>query len=387
VIRTADVFIVDDDAQLRTMIANVLVGNGFAPHQFENATEVDEALAASPPALIILDLSLGDSDAVEVIHSLARVRFTGDVLLMSGHDTGTLEEVRSIGSAHGLKMLAPLHKPFRAHELRAAVDTAKPAVAAPRSTTDLEAALENSWLQLWYQPKIDLQKQSLCGAEGLVRIAHPEKGILSPAGFLPPPGDPLYVPLTDYVVRRALSDWSVLAAKGVKHRLAINVPASVLQRPDFVTNLRKYLPKDPDFPGLIVEITEDEAIADPELAREIAVRLKLYNVGVSIDDFGAGYSTLTRLKEIPFSEIKLDRSFVRGCAEEEQKQDMCRAVVELAQRFGVKSVAEGVETRDELKFISDLGYDIGQGYLFAHPMPLDDLLRLAASRTPAGVPK
>ncbi len=220
----------------------------------------------------------------------------------------------------------------------------------------------------------------LCGAEALIRLRHPSLGIILPGGFLPTAGDPLYYPLTDFIVGRSLADWSRFANKQMTNRLAINVPASVLQRPDFVSNLRKHLPVHPKFPGLIVEITEDEAISDPDLAREIAVQLKLYNVHVSIDDFGSGFSSLARLNELPFAEIKLDRSFVHGCANDDKKRDMCRAVADLARRFAISSVAEGVETKDDLQVLMELGYDVAQGFLFAKPMRSDDFIDLLVAR-------
>ena len=167
-------------------------------------------------------------------------------------------------------------------------------------------------------------------------------------------------------------------------RLAINAPASVLQRPDFVTSLRKRLPTDPSFPGLIVEITEDEAIRDPQLAREIAVQLRLYNVHVSIDDFGSGYSSLARFQEVPFKEIKLDRSYVRGAAEDESKREMCRVVADLARRFQITSVAEGAETKDDLGVLIDTGYDLVQGFFFAKPMPSRDFMNYVAGTREKG---
>jgi EAL domain-containing protein (putative c-di-GMP-specific phosphodiesterase class I) len=163
-------------------------------------------------------------------------------------------------------------------------------------------------------------------------------------------------------------------------RLAINVPASVLQRPEFVSKLRRDAPKDPRFPGLIVEITEDEAIRDPELAREIAVQLKLYNVHVSIDDFGSGYSSLSRMSELPFAEIKVDRSFVNGCSQNAAKLAMVKAVADLAKQFNISSVAEGIEFPEDLKVVTDLGYQLGQGFIFARPMPRTDFYKLIASR-------
>ena len=182
------------------------------------------------------------------------------------------------------------------------------------------------------------------------------------------------------MVRRTLFDWTVFADHRMTNRLAINVPASVLQRPGFVANLRQHLPNHPKFPGLIVEITEDEAISDPELAREIAVQLKLYDVYVSIDDFGAGHSSLERLGELPFAEIKLDRSYVHGCSSDPKRREMCRVVKDLAQRYNITAVAEGVEEKEDLRVLVELGYDVAQGFLFAKPMPSGDFVGLLASR-------
>ena len=360
-------FVVDDEAQVRAFVSNALTSAGFRPMQLSSSSELEQALSDSIPQLIVLDLSLGDSDAIEVLRILDGIRFPGDVLLISGHDELTLDEVHQVGMRRGLNMVEPLHKPFRLEQLRERLDAARANVPA-RFDAGLAAALKNDWLELWYQPKIDLRSRLMCGAEALIRLRHPTYGMVPPGSFLPSPGDPLYRPLTDFVVEKAMQDWADFAAHKMTNRLAINVPASVLQRPDFVSHLRRHLPDDPRFPGLIVEITEDEAISDPELAREVAVQLKLYNVHVSIDDFGSGYSSLARLKELPFAEVKLDRSFVNGCATDRTKRAMCEAVVDLARRFHITSVAEGVETAEDLQVLVDIGYDVAQGFLFARPM-------------------
>jgi EAL domain-containing protein (putative c-di-GMP-specific phosphodiesterase class I) len=373
-------FVVDDEIQVRTFVSGVLHSSGYMTHQFGSAADVEAALPRLSPQVIVLDLSLGDSDAIEVLRTLAAARFPGEVLLISGHDAVTVEQVQKIGSRRGLKMLEPLRKPFRVEELRGRVGLARSRPGTPRTDATLEAALQNKWLELWYQPKIDLRTMMVCGAEALIRLRHPREGVLQPTSFLPPPGDPLYRPLTDYIVHQSLFDWTTFAGHKMTSRIAINVPASILQRPDFVANVRRNLPNHPKFPGLIVEITEDEAIADPELAREIAVQLKLYNVHVSIDDFGSGHSSLARLKELPFAEIKLDRSYVKGCAHDHRKRAMCEAVVELAKRFDITSVAEGVESEDDLRVLQETGYDVAQGYLFARPLITSDFVDLIVSR-------
>lgn len=372
-------FIVEDDPRVSVFLADVLTSEGFVSRQFTELPDVEAALTQQRPEIIILDLSLHESDAVETIRSLAAARFRGKVLLVSGHDQSTIDEVGEIGSRYGLAMLPSLHKPFKVQDFKERLGLV---ISHKQSeeAADFETALQNNWLELWYQPKIDLSSMLICGAEALLRLRHPERGVLLPSEFLPPPGDPLFQPLTDFVVRRALADWSVLAADRITYRLAINVPASVLQSPDFVTNVRRHLPTVGNFPGLIVEITEDEAISDPELAREVAIQLKLYNIHIAIDDFGAGYSSLARLRELPFAELKLDRKFVSGCAADDRKQLMCRNVVELAHRSNILAVAEGVEIASDLKVLTDLGYDMAQGFLFAKAMERTDFSRAVTAR-------
>jgi EAL domain-containing protein (putative c-di-GMP-specific phosphodiesterase class I) len=361
----------------------------FTAHGFARVAEVEAALTRIRPDVIILDLSLERSDAIEVMQSLAAARFGGAVLLASGHDAETLDGVRTIGERLGLAMLPPIHKPFRLETLRSRLEDAGGSAAQSGVEANLEAALRNNWLELWYQPKIDLGTLQIVGAEALIRLRHPERGVVSPAEFLPPPGHPLNQPLTDFVVRRSLADWAsfggwpAVAGAWPAKRLAINVPASILHSPDFVRNLRRHLAEYPNVGGLIVEITESEALDEPELAHDAAVQLKLHNVDVSIDDFGAGHSTFARLEELPFVELKLDRSYVTGCAIDQDKRWICRTVVELAHRRGLRAVAEGVETADDLRALAGMRYDMAQGFHFARPMESGAFARALAGRRTA----
>ena len=186
-------FVVDDEAQVRAFVSNALVSSGFQPMQFTSSSDIERALIDTIPQLIVLDLSLGDSDAIEVLRILDGIRFQGDVLLISGHDELTLDEVYQIGLRRGISMAEPLHKPFRLEQLRERLVSARREVPA-RFDAGLAAALQNDWLELWYQPKIDLKSRLLCGAEALIRLRHPAHGIVPPGTFLPSPGDPLYRP-------------------------------------------------------------------------------------------------------------------------------------------------------------------------------------------------
>ena len=372
-------YILDDEPEIRELITNIVGSAGFTARSFGRATALEMALTEALPDVIILDLSLGDTDGVDVIRSLAASRFGGAILLVSGrHDAKTIEEVNKIGKHHGLVMLPFLQKPFRLDQFKDRLSLLGTVAPAAAGDAALENALRNNQLELWYQPKIDLKSRRMCGAEALIRSRHPERGILLPAELLPPSGDLLHLPLADFVIRRALTDWSFFASDHITPKLAINMPISIFEAPEFVANLRKYLPSDSSFPGLIVELTEDEVISDPEFAREVAIQLKLYNIGVAVDDFGRGYATLERVRALPFSELKIDRTKVHGCARLPELQRECRNIIDLAHRLGMTAVAEGVERADDLRALTDMSCDMAQGLIFAPPMEREEFKQWVA---------
>ncbi len=141
--------------------------------------------------------------------------------------------------------------------------------------------------------------------------------------------------------------------------------------------LREERPAAPTWPGLILEVTEDEAVNDLKIANDVADELRALNCTLALDDFGAGYSSLARLRQLPFSELKIDRSYVTDCHLDRVNAGLCETIVELAKRFELKTVAEGIETVHESHKLQGIGCDIGQGYLFAKPMAKATLRRRA----------
>jgi EAL domain-containing protein (putative c-di-GMP-specific phosphodiesterase class I)/FixJ family two-component response regulator len=393
--RTA--FVLDDEAAMGAVVCRVLATIGISAKQFTDPLRFLLELKDCPPDVAILDLALGRSDAIDVIRKLEGLKFKGRVLLLSGKDEGTLRDIERIGRTHGLAMLSSLQKPFRAAELKDRLQTVVPPAESPSfcnparaqqlSSADqhvaLAQALRENFLELWYQPKIDLSSLSIVGAEALIRARHPERGLLEPSALLPPAGDPLYKPLSFFVLRQAIADWKKLAARGKPLKLAINVPASILSAPGFVDYVRNKLPDDTHFPGLIIEVTEDEVIRDLDWIHEVAIQLRIYNVSLSIDDFGSAYASLSRLKDLPFREIKLDRSFVSYCSRDALKRGICQTVVDLARCFNATACAEGVETVDDLRCLTALGFETAQGFLFAKPMRFEQFLAFVAQPTGA----
>jgi EAL domain-containing protein (putative c-di-GMP-specific phosphodiesterase class I) len=378
-------YVLDDEPQVGAIVGKILESMGFTARQFAAPLPCLEEIKKASPELLALDLALGHSDAIEVIRYLEAFKYKGTVLLISGRGYATLAEIERIGRQHGLTMAQPVQKPFRVIDIETSLATvtmpkSAPAPEAIEARVDPTEALRNNWLRLWYQAKIDLKTMSFCGAEALLRVRHPELGLLGPSRFLPAKSSSVYQPLTRFVVLQAKADWEIFAQQGQPIKLSINVPLATLQSSSFVELIRAALPKRPNFPGLMVEVTEGDMLLDLSGIREIATQLKLYNVALSIDDFGSAHSSLSRLRDLPCAELKLDRSYVSGCATDSAKQSVCAAAIELAHGFGLTVCAKGVENVADLRTLIDLGCHTAQGFLFAEPMGSMRFLQMLMGR-------
>ena len=364
---------------------------GVSGLALNSADALERALRSAHPSVIFLDVALGGSDAVDGIHILERTRFKGAVQLISGKDPDLVEAVRAIGERHGLKMLAPLQKPFRSEQLRRIFDgatievsngaapkdgSAEPQAGAggtPPPQVDLAEALASHWLDIAYQPKVDLVRNLVVGAEGLARLNHPTHGVLGPESFLQGADDTAVHDLTAFAIGRAFLDWGELALAGRNLQLAVNAPVRALLDQDLIGLVREF-PRSDQWPGLILEVTESEAIEELDAVAEAATQLRIYNIGLAIDDFGSGYSSFARLKQLPFSELKLDQSYVQNCAFDPLNAGICRSIVNLARAHGAASVAEGVGTAHDWAALVRMRCDLGQGYWFGRPMSVAKLI-------------
>jgi EAL domain-containing protein (putative c-di-GMP-specific phosphodiesterase class I) len=256
-------------------------------------------------------------------------------------------------------------------------------ISEPRPRIEIDEALNNGWIEMWYQPKIDLKRKSLAGAEALARIRHPTYGVLPPGSFLPGIAEGSISRLTEYALIATLAHWTKFEEAGFNLQLAINVPVSVLLNLPIPALVDRNRPKSDRWPGIILEVTEDQIVREMKLAQGVANQLRASGIKIAIDDFGAGYSSFSSLRELPFVELKLDHSFVRNCATDATNAAICQTAVDLAHRFGSAAVAEGIENAADLQALMVMGCDFGQGVLIAPPMPLErllDLLRQRASK-------
>jgi EAL domain-containing protein (putative c-di-GMP-specific phosphodiesterase class I) len=265
----------------------------------------------------------------------------------------------------------------------------EPEAAAPQTgggKLTLRDILLRGWEELWYQPKIELRTKRLVGAEGLVRARRPDGSIVPPGDFLPGAKEEEMLALTERVIVTALRDFEDCAVQGASVKLSVNVPVSALVKLPLARMLREHRPPTPNWPGLILEVTEDEILHDLKLANHVAAELRSLRCTLALDDFGAGYSSLARLRQLPFSELKIDRSYVSNCRDDKVNGGLCETIVKLAKRFELMTVAEGIENSAESDKLKEIGCDIGQGYLFAKPMPKAEFVA-ALSRRMVGRPK
>jgi len=181
-----------------------------------------------------------------------------------------------------------------------------------------------------------------------------------------------------------LRDWEDYAAVGAPDvKLSVNVTADAFIKLPIAQMIREERPSAENWPGMILEVTEDQALNDLEMANDVASDLRAQHCSLAIDDFGAGYSSLARLRQLPFSEMKIDRAYISDCHADRTKAGMLESIIELAHRFGLNSVAEGVETAHEAHKLQGIGCQIGQRSLFAKPMAKDRFLATIGRRAGA----
>ena len=237
--------------------------------------------------------------------------------------------------------------------------------------SELEQAMEREQLKLDYQPQVSLTTGAVVAVESLLRWHHPEHGLIPPSAFVTTvEHTELIGKLTRYVIRHVFADIERWARAGVKVPVAINISARDLQHTRFPRDLTELLAdRDIDASQVTLEITETALQVDPDRARQILAELRDLGVRLSIDDFGTGYSSLAALRHLPVSEVKIDKSFVLGMAEDAAGSAIVRSIAQLAHALGLTVVAEGVEDDETMVELARSGCDVAQGYLVSRPLP------------------
>ncbi len=250
---------------------------------------------------------------------------------------------------------------------------------------ELDAAIHAGQIEVHYQPKLALATDRIGSVEALVRWRHPERGFVSPAAFVPLAEQTDRIePLTLYVLERVMADAARWRATGHAVTAAVNISAKLLDAPAFIAAVDRLLDTAPiPSDALIFEVTESAAMSDPLTATATLRHFRARGVAISMDDYGTGQSTLSYLRELPLSELKIDRSFVQYAHERENDAKLVRSTIDLAHALGLKVVAEGIEDAANLAFLRDVRCDYAQGYFIDRPMPFDALVARLDERATA----
>lgn len=374
-------YVLDDEEQVGRLVTRMLSSSGYVAAAFTDVAEclqrIKEAPEYSKPSVLLLDLSLGRHDAVEVFDRLKALQFKGRLLLMSGVDDLTINAVQKICISRGFTAYPPLKKPFRLDALRERLGGAPAApevddTQAKSPSAPLERALATGAWALWYQKKIELTSGALCGAELLFYAQHPAYGYVPIADSLSPSDSALFYPKARAVMRQLSADWHKhFASREPRFEFSTKLPFSLVTARGFIQLACELLPADIGFPGLTIEVTDAQLLKRHQDFREVAAQLKLHRISLSIADIGAAYAVVGNGSAFPFNELKLGDDLVSDCALNKVKQSACKGVIDLAHSVGARACAEGVSDVDQLKALMKLGCDMAQGDFIGRAQPVD----------------
>jgi EAL domain-containing protein (putative c-di-GMP-specific phosphodiesterase class I) len=387
------ILVIDDDPFVLKLIARQLQTLGetdivTCERAADGLARLQEGEGAV--GLILLDLQMPDMDGIEMVRQLTRIGYAGGLVLISGEDQRILQTAALLARAHRLQVLDALAKPVATDALRRLVEQYRAGPAAPqraprpagrRYTADeLGAGIAAGQLVCHFQPQVALADGALRGAESLVRWQHPTDGLVFPDQFIALAEEAgLIDALTDSVLALSLRAARAWREAGLALRISVNVSMDNLVSLDFPEKVAAAL----EAAGLaasqlVLEVTESRLAHDLVASLDILTRLRLRRIGLSIDDFGTGHSSFAQLRDIPFTELKIDRGFVNGAWHDATRRSIFEASLRMAKDLGLGTVAEGAEDLDDWRFLQASGCDEVQGYFVARPMPGAELVGWAA---------
>lgn len=385
------IYIVDDDVQISRLLCDAIESFGLAVEIFNSAQEF-VGVDVHESDVILLDLNMPDMDGIEVIKILSSKECGARLVLISGHDTGILHSAEQLAQAHALKIVSSMTKPIRLKHLRdvitgiveqgAEIPAVSKASHLQPDVEELREAIANNQFVLHYQPQIDVQASKLFGVEALVRWQHESRGLVYPDMFIPLAEEHnLIGELTELVISESLKQCKLWREKGLNVPVSINISADNVKGQMLAEHLVAVLEEhqlEPDC--LTLEVTESAIMEELVTSLENLTRLRMKGFKLSIDDFGTGYSSLSQLHKIPFTELKIDKSFVMSMSNDMESRAIAKTCIMLGHELNMKVVAEGVESADILQMLKELGCDIAQGYHISRPIPADELLAWANSQ-------
>lgn len=379
--------VAEGDQVQRHALADILVhaGAGRITQAPDGHTALRHFSAGITPAvdIAIIDLALPGMDALELIRRLGEAHCKAGVIIAGAQTNAVLFSVETMAAAYGVNVLGAVGKPVIGGRLAALVqnhvapgqgEALRPAPPA-LSFGEVGQGLQNREFVPYFQPKIELESGQVKGLEMFARWRHPLHGILGPASFMPALESAQRVDFLDWtMIEASVASCRKLHDQGVPIAISLNVDQVTLAHPQFMEQIAACLQRHQLMADYITfEMTESAVLSTEPRFLERLLRLRMQGFGLAIDDYGTGRSNLQLLARIPFSELKIDRSFVDGAAKRAAIGVVLRSCLGLARSLDRKSVAVGVETKQDWDFLQGLGCTYAQGYYIAKPMPVEDI--------------
>ncbi len=380
----SSVLLVDDDPVQLAILESYFSAKGVeSVHKALNGISALEQIEkfGDEIDLVLCDLKMPEMDGIEFMRHLKDSPYSGPVAILSSADRFLIESAEKLATIHGLNVIGSVRKPMnkeRLDALIAKVGTAiseAPSYSAPQvDRAFLLHAIEQGQIIPFYQPKTEVSSLTVVGVEALARWVHPEFGTISPGVFVPlADREGLMEPLTRRIISAAIKDAQTWKASGINVKISINVTSEILENVEFPDLLLTWLHSAGiDKSRIVLEVTEAGVIDANAETMEVLTRLRIKDVDISIDDFGTGFSNIEQLKKFPYSELKIDQSFIFSGPVDTFSNASVRASVTLGRELNMRLVAEGVETREQWDYVADQGIDQVQGYFIAKPMPPDE---------------
>ncbi len=328
--------------------------------------------------IIVCDLDMPEMDGIEFIGHLAERKLAGAVVVASGMEASILHTVETMARAYGLQVLGAIEKPITSQALSECLDryrvpeaVGEDAAGEVFTVEDLHQGLANREFVPFFQPKVSFASGAPLGVETLVRWFRPGKGVLAPMAFIPSMEQAgLVTALTESLLQQTCSYLRAWDARGLDLAASMNVSMDCFADVGIADRLDELVRGAGCAARRItLEVTETELMADVAKVLNVLARLRLKGFGLSIDDFGTGYSSLQQLSHVPFTELKIDQSFVKEAPAVPRRRAMVETSLDLARKLNLRTVAEGIETRAEWDLLKSLGCGEAQGFFVARPMP------------------
>ncbi|MCG6876623.1 MAG: EAL domain-containing response regulator [Betaproteobacteria bacterium] len=383
--------VVEDQAVPRRIAVEILRDLGVAEIlQAEDGQDALELIrrGGAPLDVIICDLDMPRMDGVEFIRNVAEANLGASIVLASAVEAAVLASVEAMARSQGMAVLGVLEKPVTPQKLgdmlarHGSMQANYARLEAPSvDPAELEEAIHDRHIAPHFQPMVRMSDGRIIGFEALARWSHSERGTLHPEMFIPiAESSGLIDPLTWVMLECAVAEAVRWRQAGHRWTISVNLSLPYLERQGVADRIAALVERHALQPGSVVlEVTE--SLAATQIAQVLGniARLRMKGFGIAIDDYGTGYATLQQLSRMPFTELKIDRSFVSGSPDRPNLHAILRSSVELARQLNLGSVAEGVETASEWHQLDSIGCDVAQGYLVAPPMPPESLLGWATA--------